>query len=179
MIAQITMWRSFVKCNHDFYGKINFFREINVLLKSWFHKKKFCVIGFCFTFPHYANWELLNNYDFTEKVISRLFFSFFRFCGPKLSLFFFVLSIWGIIQLSLMSLALYSKNVTFIDDFDKLLNETDSVKDYGDQMDEVYEKGGFNCMIAAILYAVTFVIAGHQYWLNTRSSTQNRYQRHY
>ena len=89
------------------------------------------------------------------------------------------MSIWGIIQLSLMSLALYSKNVTFIEDFDSLLNETNSVQDYKDKMDEVYEKGGFNCMIAAILYAVTFVIAGHQYWLNTRSSTQNRYQRHY
>ena len=106
------------------------------------------------------------------------FFFFFRFCGPKLSLFGLVMSIWGIIQLSLMSLALYSRNVAFIEDLE--FNQT--VKEaaaYKENMEEAYDIGGLNCMIAAILYIVTLVISGHQYWLNTRSVRTNRYQRHY
>ena len=105
-----------------------------------------------------------------------------RLCGPKMSLFGLCLSIWGIIQLSLMSLALYSRNVTFIEDLD-WLNET--MPDYLnvtaqlDNLEYAYDVGSFNCMIAAILYGVTLLISGHQYWLNTRSVRTNRYQRHY
>ena len=100
-----------------------------------------------------------------------------------MSLFGLVLSIWGIIQLTLMSLALYSRNVTFIEDMD-WLNETSpdylNVTAQLDNLEYAYDVGSFNCMIAAILYGVTLLISGHQYWLNTRSVQRtNRYQRHY
>ena len=48
-----------------------------------------------------------------------------------------------------------------------------------DNLEYAYDVGSFNCMIAAILYGVTLLISGHQYWLNTRSVRTNRYQRHY
>ena len=124
----------------------------------------------------------LKNHSEPQGILLKCFNFFSRLCGPKMSLFGLCLSIWGIIQLSLMSLALYSRNVTFIEDLD-WLNET--MPDYLnvtaqlDNLEYAYDVGSFNCMIAAILYGVTLLISGHQYWLNTRSVRTNRYQRHY
>lgn len=99
-----------------------------------------------------------------------------RFCGPKLSCAGVVLSIWGIVQLSLMSLAFYSRSIALVEDLN--FNETDT-ENYLDKMEEAYDVQAMNCAIAAAIYVVTLLISWHQYWLNTRSTPANRYQRHY
>ena len=40
----------------------------------------------------------------------------FKICGPKLSTFGTLISIWGIIQLSLMALAFHVRAIAMIDD---------------------------------------------------------------
>ena len=100
-----------------------------------------------------------------------------RFCGPKVSFFGILLSIWGIVQLSLMSLAFYNRNVAVVEDLN--FNDTTSdVKDYRERMNEAYDVQAINCAVAAGIYVVTLLISWHQYWLNTRA-TPARYQRHY
>jgi len=101
-----------------------------------------------------------------------------RFCGPKVSFFGILISIWGIIQLSLMGLAFYNRNVAVVED----LNFDDTISDpneYFDKMDEAYDKQAMNCAVAAGIYVVTLLISWHQYWLNTRATPSARYQRHY
>jgi ribonuclease kappa len=103
-----------------------------------------------------------------------------RFCGPKLSLFGLLLSIWGIVQLSLMALAFYSRSVALVDDLS--FNETEahmSPQNYENAMDEAYDKNVTNCVVAAAMYVLTLLISIHQYWLNTRVTPHHRYQRHY
>ena len=39
-----------------------------------------------------------------------------KFCGPKCSIGFFLLSIWGVVQLGIMSLCFYAKSVALIED---------------------------------------------------------------
>ena len=100
-----------------------------------------------------------------------------RFCGPKLSLCCTVLSLWGIIQLSIMALAFYSRSVAFVEDLK--FNETaPNSQEYLDRLDDAYDFQAFNCGIAVALYFLTLLISLHQYWLNSRT-TPNRYQRHY
>lgn len=100
-----------------------------------------------------------------------------RFCGPKLSVFGMVVSIWGIVQLSLMALAFYSRSVALIEDVS--FNETvKTSSEYFDNLDEAYDKQATNCAVAVALYILTLLISYHQYWLNNRARP-NRYQRHY
>ena len=98
-----------------------------------------------------------------------------RFCGPKLSFFGILLSIWGIVQLSLMALSFYSRSIALVEDLN--FNETDT-ENYKVNMDTAYDTQAFNCAIAAAIYVLTLVVSWHQYWLNNRA-TPNRYQRHY
>merc|ERR1711884_98407 len=100
-----------------------------------------------------------------------------RFCGPKLSLCCMVLSCWGIVQLSIMALAFYSRSVAFVEDVH--FNETvQSQEEYKDNLEKAYDDQALNCGIAVALYVVTLLVSLHQYWLNSRA-TPNRYQRHY
>ena len=107
-----------------------------------------------------------------------------RFCGPKLSIFGILVSIWGIIQLSLMALAFHSKSIAVVED----LNFNETVVDpkdpkeraiYKDRMEEAFDFQAMNCIIAAAIYVVTLLVSYHQYWLNNRATASNRYQRHY
>ena len=100
-----------------------------------------------------------------------------RFCGPKCSMCCMVLSFWGIIQLSIMALAFYSRSVAFIEDV-KFNDTVTDWKEYQDNLETAYDHQATNCMIAVALYALTLAISVHQYWLNSRA-TPNRYQRHY
>ena len=106
-----------------------------------------------------------------------------RFCGPKLSLAGICLSIWGIVQLSLMALALHSRSIAFVEDlnFDENIDNPKNPVDqklYKERMEDAFDIQAMNCGIAVACYGVTLLISWHQYWLNTRS-TPNRYQRHY
>ena len=99
-----------------------------------------------------------------------------RFCGPKLSFFGVLLSIWGIVQLGLMGLAFHSRSVAFVEDL--RFNETD-VENYKENMEKTFDIQAMNCGVAVAMYALTLIISLHQYWLNTRATTPSRYQRHY
>ena len=88
-----------------------------------------------------------------------------------------VLSFWGIVQLSLMGLAFYSRSVAFIEDIN-FNDTTTNREEYDESFETAYDDQALNCMIAVALYTLTFAISVHQYWLNSRA-TPHRYQRHY
>jgi len=134
-----------------------------------------------------------------------------RVCGPKLSTFLVLVSVWGLLQLTLMGLALHRRDVQYIEDIDfeqeyniicfekckeepdpKCLKEPDAcLEDCKSEcregkketnnlftaMERAYDKGANNCFVAALLYLVTFVVSGHQMWLNSRVPPQG-YQRY-
>jgi len=90
-----------------------------------------------------------------------------KFCGPKCSIAVFLLSTWGIVQLGLMSVFFYTKSVALIEDL-PLEDSYNSYSEYAQDIDETYDLVGRNCGIAALLYALTFVVSAHQVWLNNR-----------
>lgn len=68
-------------------------------------------------------------------------------CGPKLSLCGVVLSIWGIIQLSIMGVFFYINSVALIEDIN--LEESYSSMDrLRTDMDKGYQQNALNCWIA-------------------------------
>merc|ERR1712226_951159 len=86
-----------------------------------------------------------------------------RICGPKFSACLALMSLWGIIQLGLLSVAFHSRALALVED----LKLNDSLKGYDDKFDDMergYDLAANNCWIAALLYIVTFVISAHQYW---------------
>ena len=104
--------------------------------------------------------------------------SSFRICGPKLSIFGTCLSVWGIIQLSLMALAFYSNSVAFVEDlpesaFDKCKENNEkytkpcNFQDNVDIMKKAYGEQAQNCGMAVALYIVTLVVSLHQLWMNS------------
>ncbi|NP_001040347.1 ribonuclease kappa-like [Bombyx mandarina] len=94
-----------------------------------------------------------------------------KLCGPKLSLCGLVLSVWGIIQLTLMGVFYYIRAVALLEDlpFDEK-NPPHSIEDFVIEVEKGYTLNAQNCWIAALLYLITLVVSGHQFWLNNRSS---------
>ena len=98
----------------------------------------------------------------------------FRMCGPKSSACLTVLSIWGFIQLSLMSIFFYYRSAAFVPDLNKLtpmINPTNvAMEEWHDrkveQMDQWYGHQARNCGIAAMLYLVTLVVGIQQMMMN-------------
>merc|ERR1712029_184929 len=54
----------------------------------------------------------------------------FRVCGPKISVCCALLSVWGIVQLSFMALAMYFNSVAFIEDL-KLPHDEEEYDTWG------------------------------------------------
>ncbi|CAH2089652.1 unnamed protein product [Euphydryas editha] len=92
-----------------------------------------------------------------------------KFCGPKLSLCGLVLSVWGIIQLTLMGVFYYIGAVALLEDL-PLGEHHDSIEDFVAEVRKGYNLNAYNCWIAALLYVITLVVSGHQFWMNNRSS---------
>ncbi|CAG9795640.1 unnamed protein product [Diatraea saccharalis] len=93
----------------------------------------------------------------------------FVLCGPKLSLCGLILSVWGIIQLTLMGVFYYIRAVALLEDLplDPNVHELDL---FIGEVESGYTQNAHNCWIAALLYVITLVISGHQFWMNNRSS---------
>jgi len=93
----------------------------------------------------------------------------FRICGPKLSLCGLLLSIWGILQLGLMSLLFYFRSVAFVEDLK--VEETDGMN--GDQLyqeiDKAYGDAARNCLITTACYGFTLLLSAHQFWVNSKA----------
>lgn len=82
-----------------------------------------------------------------------------------------VLSVWGMVQLTIMGLLYLSKSVALIEDLG-LKEASDYDKDspipFYQKADQKYESVGYNCLYAVSLYLLTFGIALHQYYSNVR-----------
>lgn len=92
-----------------------------------------------------------------------------KFCGPKLSLCGLVLSVWGIIQLTLMGVFYYIGSVALLEDL-PLGENHHTIDEFVADVQSGYYKNAYNCWIAALLYVITLVVSGHQFWMNNRSS---------
>ncbi|XP_013137082.1 PREDICTED: ribonuclease kappa-like [Papilio xuthus] len=94
-----------------------------------------------------------------------------KICGPKLSLCGLILSVWGIIQLTLMGVFYYIEAVALLEDL-PLEEESGhhTVDAFIHAVEVGYQRNSYNCWIAALLYVITLVISGHQFWMNNRSS---------
>ncbi|KAG6451195.1 ribonuclease kappa [Manduca sexta] len=97
-----------------------------------------------------------------------------KICGPKLSLCGLVLSVWGIIQLTLMGVFYYIRAVALLEDLPLEHSPDEKVDDPIEHFIALAERGytqnAYNCWIAALLYVITLVVSGHQFWMNNRSS---------
>jgi len=99
-------------------------------------------------------------------------------CGPKLSLCCLLLSMWGIIQLSIMGILFYSRSVALVEDL-PLKEEGGedggykNINEFFQDVDRGYSQNAYNCWIAACLYVVTLLFSGHQYWMNTKANTSS------
>ncbi|RZC37047.1 hypothetical protein BDFB_011545 [Asbolus verrucosus] len=91
-------------------------------------------------------------------------------CGPKLSLCCLILSVWGVIQLSLMGLFFHVHAVALAEDIVVDANVTDVEKFY-EEVDEGYTRGAQNCWLAAAMYAITLLVSAQQFWANQRLET--------
>ncbi|KAL0820307.1 hypothetical protein ABMA28_006216 [Loxostege sticticalis] len=92
-----------------------------------------------------------------------------KLCGPKLSLCGLILSVWGIIQLTLMGVFYYIRSVALLEDL-PLDGTPHDIDHFIAEVESGYTQNAYNCWIAALLYVVTLVVSGHQFWMNNRSS---------
>ncbi|XP_075981403.1 ribonuclease kappa-like [Anticarsia gemmatalis] len=94
-----------------------------------------------------------------------------KFCGPKLSLCGLVLSVWGIIQLTLMGVFYQIGAVALLEDLPlEAEGGHHSIDSFVATVEAGYRQNAINCWIAALLYVITLVVSGHQFWMNNRSS---------
>ena len=100
----------------------------------------------------------------------------FRICGPKMAVFGTCLSIWGIIQLSIMALAFYQNSVAFVEDLPESVfanctntkeGNTCSYDETVIIMEKAYAQQAENCGIAVALYILTLIVSLHQLWMNS------------
>ncbi|XP_076178227.1 ribonuclease kappa [Ptiloglossa arizonensis] len=92
-----------------------------------------------------------------------------KICGPKYALCGLILSVWGIFQLLLMGIFFYVKSVALVEDL-SLLEHFEKLEDFYAEADRGYKQNAYNCWIAACIYVLTFLLSGHQFYLNSRSS---------
>ncbi|XP_055374176.1 ribonuclease kappa-B-like [Condylostylus longicornis] len=96
-----------------------------------------------------------------------------KICGPKCSLCGLILSVWGIIQLTLMGVFFYIRSVALLEDIGlpeeiEKIFDNDIEKVYK-RADELYEQNALNCWIAAGFYVLLLAFSGHQMYSNIRS----------
>ncbi|KAE9551191.1 hypothetical protein FO519_005604 [Halicephalobus sp. NKZ332] len=84
----------------------------------------------------------------------------FPICGPTLSTFCMIISVWGVVFLGLLGLFFSMKAVTLFPD----LHLEESSKFDVHEVEERYVAKATQCWIAAGLYAVTFIGV----WLQNR-----------
>ncbi|KAJ6641192.1 Ribonuclease kappa [Pseudolycoriella hygida] len=92
-----------------------------------------------------------------------------KICGPKLSLCGLIISVWGIIQLTLMGVFYYIHSVALIEDLPLEEHYSDPAEFYA-AADMAYSQNAYNCWIAACIYIVTLVLSIQQFYANSRAS---------
>lgn len=91
-----------------------------------------------------------------------------KICGPKLSLCGMVISVWGIIQLSLMGLFFYNHSVALIEDLPLAEHYNTTAKFYEDA-DKAYAQNAYNCWVATVLYILTLLLSVQQFRAHSRA----------
>eukprot|EP00096_Caligus_rogercresseyi_P013369 TRINITY_DN6026_c1_g1_i1.p1 TRINITY_DN6026_c1_g1~~TRINITY_DN6026_c1_g1_i1.p1 ORF type:complete len:107 (-),score=26.54 TRINITY_DN6026_c1_g1_i1:150-470(-) len=88
-----------------------------------------------------------------------------KLCGPKLSAVGLFLSVWGVIQLTLMGFFFKFHSVALLEDvsFDKEVRDVESLMR---QLEIGYENNASNCFTAVCLYIITLLVSLHQVWVN-------------
>ncbi|RWS17402.1 hypothetical protein B4U79_15758 [Dinothrombium tinctorium] len=89
-------------------------------------------------------------------------------CGPRSSLCCLIISVWGIIMLSILGGLLYIDSIAFIEDLGIEDTETNPNATYENIKDH-FEYAAYNCWIACGLYLVTFFISLQQFYSNKRA----------
>ncbi|CAG5133336.1 unnamed protein product [Candidula unifasciata] len=87
--------------------------------------------------------------------------------GPKCSIYYMVISVWGIVMLALMAIFLKIRTPNLLEDvlggnITKWEDHNFSIQYVRDQ----YDSSALNCGVAAILYIVLFIFAFIQLRLN-------------
>ncbi|CAF0824116.1 unnamed protein product [Rotaria sp. Silwood1] len=94
-------------------------------------------------------------------------------CGPKLSLCFSIISVWGIAQFILMGIFFYFEAAPLLDEFE-FENKSRSKESFETDIKHAYSQRAYNCWIAAFLYVGLLVLAGSQFMTNQKQlSTSN------
>eukprot|EP00091_Calanus_sinicus_P001082 TRINITY_DN11026_c0_g1_i1.p1 TRINITY_DN11026_c0_g1~~TRINITY_DN11026_c0_g1_i1.p1 ORF type:complete len:103 (-),score=24.89 TRINITY_DN11026_c0_g1_i1:191-499(-) len=93
-------------------------------------------------------------------------------CGQKSSMCCAVLSIWGLIQLTITGALVYIGSPAFVEDIPLSENENWSAQEWATHLHAGYQQSALNCWIAALLYLVTLCVSSHQFWANHNASDQ-------
>ncbi|KAF6203399.1 hypothetical protein GE061_003818 [Apolygus lucorum] len=94
------------------------------------------------------------------------------FCNSACSLCCLVVSSWGIIQLVVMGIFYWFHAVALLEDIPIDESKHDmSAHEFYHEADIGYQTAAMNCWIAACLYILSFVVSGHQFYMNSRTHT--------
>ena len=93
-------------------------------------------------------------------------------CSKRTAICCSVLSVWAIVQLTLMGILLYSHALAFAEDLDLKEIKAESIKEFIPDSFQKYESAAHNCWIGACLYIATLALAVHQYVYNRRIQYQ-------
>jgi len=91
-------------------------------------------------------------------------------CGQKTATACGLLSIWGIVQLSLLGVASYLRSPALIEDIDIPERESWTLSELAKSVSTGYHDTAINCWIASLLYLTTFCVSAHQFWANYRAA---------
>ncbi|XP_046580785.1 ribonuclease kappa-like [Haliotis rubra] len=89
-------------------------------------------------------------------------------CGPKLSAYCMVLSIWAIIMLGLLGLFFYIRSPALFEDVP--LGDWEKNNYTYAHVQEKYEQNATNCWIAAGLYFLLLIFSFTQQRMNSRAN---------
>merc|ERR1712050_753820 len=93
-------------------------------------------------------------------------------CGQKSSMCCLVLSIWGLVQLTITGALIYIGSPAFVEDIPLSESENWSPQEWATHLHAGFQQSALNCWIAALLYLVTLCFSSHQFWAHQTSSDQ-------
>ncbi|CAL1548188.1 unnamed protein product [Lymnaea stagnalis] len=90
--------------------------------------------------------------------------------GPKCSIYYMIISIWGIIMLALMGVFFQIRSIALFEDVSVSESDWEKANFTRDYVKEKYEDNAINCWIAAGIYVLLFIFAFIQQRMNSRTS---------
>ncbi|KAH9496406.1 hypothetical protein Btru_012557 [Bulinus truncatus] len=90
--------------------------------------------------------------------------------GPKCSLYYMLISIWGIIMLVLLGIFFQIRSIALFEDLKMDEKEWENLNFTKSYIQEKYEDNAINCWIAAGIYVLLFAWSFFQYRLNARQN---------